>query len=157
VVFVSGVQVFERLDRLRDLCCAGMVCRTWYSASTHRQFWRRLAFDPSRSIAAEQVVSLCRKHRGVKHLNLRGVANADDVLTQIDGGDELHALCSLHLAFQPLSEAMLGRVSRLCPMLLHLHITDPVVPTGHAAELNFHLPVLEELEVISARAVSVTH
>jgi hypothetical protein len=150
------VQVFERLDRLRDLCCAGMVCRAWYSASTHSQFWRRLAFDPSRSIAAEQVVSLCRKHRGVKHLNLRGVTNADDVLTQIDGGDELHALCSLHLAFQPLSEAMLGRMTRLCPMLLHLQIKDPVLPTGLAADLNFQMPLLEELEVISVRAVSVT-
>jgi hypothetical protein len=93
------VQVFERLDRLRDLCCAGLVCRSWYAASTHEEFWRRLAFDPSRSIPAAQVVALCRKHTGVKHLNLRGVSNADEVLTHI-AGTELHALCSLTLAYQ---------------------------------------------------------
>jgi hypothetical protein len=69
-------------------------------------------------------------------------------------------LCSVRhdgsKASQGMSDLMLARVARLCPALLHLHITEPTVPTAHMLDLTFNLPLLEELEVVSARAARVT-
>jgi hypothetical protein len=41
------LQIFSFLGQ-KDLCCAGVACKQWRSASVHGDFWKCLKFENTR-------------------------------------------------------------------------------------------------------------
>ena len=88
-----------------------------------------------------QVITLCRKHPGIQHLNVRGVRGLDENL--FEGAlRQLVGLESLVMGYQNLQDVFLHRTRTHCPRLKRLEITEPILPPGPPTDLNFVHPNL---------------
>lgn len=143
--------VFSFLDH-SDLCRAAMVCRQWWAASAHEDFWKSLNFE-NRKITREQVAQLCRKYPKAVELNVRGTPHGDELVREA-----MHSLRNLEVLILGqgclLSDGFFNGLVDF-PVLDRLSIAEATLGSGSQEILVRH-DSLRHLQIIRCRVIRIS-
>ncbi|CAK9278008.1 unnamed protein product [Sphagnum jensenii] len=143
-------KVFSFLDDTA-LCHAAMVCRQWRAASAHEDFWKSLNFE-GRKVSHDQVVLLCVRYPKATELNLGGPF-VDDVLVR-EAMRSLRNLEVLTLGRGVLNDGFFCALME-CVSLQKLSITDAVLGSGGAQEIQLRHDSLRCLQIVKCRVLRI--
>ncbi|CAM6026920.1 unnamed protein product [Sphagnum balticum] len=144
-------KVFSFLDDTA-LCQAAMVCRQWRMASVHEDFWKSLNFE-GRKVSHDQVALLCVRYPKATQLNLNGAPCVDESLVQ-QAMRSLRNLEVLTLGKGILSDGFFHVLTE-CISLRKLSITDAILGSGSAQEIQLQHGSLRCLQIMKCRVLRI--
>ncbi|KAH7388224.1 hypothetical protein KP509_16G065200 [Ceratopteris richardii] len=142
--------VFSFLDQ-RSLCQAARVCRQWYAASKHEDFWKSLHFG--NQITQDQVASVCRRFPRAMELSFKCVQGVEDLARQ--AVHSLRHLEKLVINKGSLSESFFNMLASGCPHLHFLSIHDVILGTLTSQDVLICHRNLVVLEVTNCRVMRI--
>lgn len=145
------LKVFSFLDHV-TLCHAAMVCRQWRAASAHEDFWKSLNFE-NRQVTNAQVAELCNRYPRATELHLKNTANVEEGRVR-DAMRSLRNLEILTLGRNFLTEMFFHALSD-CASLRKLNITDAILGSGGAQEVQLRHEGLRSLQIIKCRVLRI--